>query len=223
MSIAAARQEREVARPVVRFGDFEFDHAAQELRRRGRPAPLEGRAMTLLTVLLERPGELVTRAEIVERLWGSDAFIDVESGINTAVRKLRVALRDRAEAPRFVRTVQGKGYRFVAPIAGDAATDRVSGSPSEAPPAPALRNRRWPLTLAGVAVAAVAALGLVLALAPRPAGRPRIEVAPLSAAGGGPQAQALASRIGDQVTGVLNESGVQTGPPPGWRLPSWGA
>ena len=84
MSIAAARQEREVARPVVRFGDFEFDHAAQELRRRGRPAPLEGRAMTLLTVLLERPGELVTRAEIVERLWGSDAFIDVESGINRA-------------------------------------------------------------------------------------------------------------------------------------------
>src|SRR5262245_31578719 len=98
------------------FGDFELDIAAYELRRGGRSVRLERRPMDLLLLLLERRGELVSRADIVDRLWGDGVFVDVETGINTAVRKLRQALRDPAEAPVFVQTVAGRGYRFAAPV-----------------------------------------------------------------------------------------------------------
>jgi DNA-binding winged helix-turn-helix (wHTH) protein len=98
------------------FADFELDAAAYELRRHGQPVRLERRPMDLLRLLLERRGQLVSRAEIIDRLWGDGVFVDVETGINTAVRKLRAALRDPADAPAFVRTVAGRGYRFAAPV-----------------------------------------------------------------------------------------------------------
>src|SRR5262249_10277139 len=72
--------------------------------------------MELLILLIERRGELVSREEIVERLWGKDVFLDVDNGINTAIRKVRTVLRDDPEKPRFVETVVGKGYRFAAPV-----------------------------------------------------------------------------------------------------------
>src|SRR5215470_3295872 len=72
--------------------------------------------MELLILLLEKEGYLVTREEIVDRLWGKDVFLDTEHGINTAIRKIRNVLRDDPETPRFVQTVTGRGYRFVAPI-----------------------------------------------------------------------------------------------------------
>jgi len=72
--------------------------------------------MELLILLAERQGQLVTRAEIAERLWSSEVFVDTEHGINTAVRKLRHLLRDDAEEPKFIQTVTGMGYRFVAPV-----------------------------------------------------------------------------------------------------------
>jgi len=103
--------------PTFRFADFELDVAAYELRQRGQPVRLERRPMDLLILLLERRRQLVSRAEIVERLWGPGVFVDVEMGVNTAIRKVRQALQDPSEAPVFVETVPSKGYRFIADVA----------------------------------------------------------------------------------------------------------
>src|SRR5271165_4390032 len=100
----------------LRLGDFEFDPSVFELTRCGRPVRLERIPMELLLLLLERPGELVTRQEIVGRLWGNEVFLDVESSINTAVLKLRRALKDSPRRPTFIQTVGGRGYRFTGPV-----------------------------------------------------------------------------------------------------------
>src|SRR5688500_14699490 len=103
-------------RRTFRFQDFELDVVAYELRRHGRRIRLERRPMDLLILMVERRGELITRAEIVERLWGKDVFIEVETAVNTLVRKIRQALGDSSDAPTFIETVPGKGYRFAAPV-----------------------------------------------------------------------------------------------------------
>ena len=87
-----------------------------ELLRAGRRMKLEKLPMELLILLVEKDGDLVTRQEIVGRLWGADVFLDTEHGINTAIRKVRTVLRDDPERPRFVQTVSGKGYRFIAEL-----------------------------------------------------------------------------------------------------------
>ena len=96
-----------------KFGDFELDRARFELRRNGQLLKLERIPMELLLLLLEKDGELVTRQEIIERLWGKDVFVDTEHGINTAVRKIRAALREDIERPRFIQTVSGKGLNVI--------------------------------------------------------------------------------------------------------------
>src|SRR5258707_13559885 len=106
-------------RPIVlpssyKFGEFELDCARYQLRRNGRILKLERMPMELLILLAEKDGNVVSRQEIIERLWGKDVFVDTEHGINTAIRKIRSALREDAERPRFVQTVLGKGYRFFA-------------------------------------------------------------------------------------------------------------
>jgi TolB-like protein/DNA-binding winged helix-turn-helix (wHTH) protein/Tfp pilus assembly protein PilF len=102
---------------LVKFGDdFEFDRRAYELRRAGSSLKLERIPMELLSILLERSGELVSRDEIVERIWGKDVFLDTDNSINAAIRKIRYALKDDPERPRFLQTVTGKGYRFIAPV-----------------------------------------------------------------------------------------------------------
>ncbi|MCA1583944.1 MAG: winged helix-turn-helix domain-containing protein [Acidobacteria bacterium] len=101
---------------VLRFGGFVLDVAAYELRKQGRTIKVERRPMELLMLLVSRPGELVTRDEIVRRLWGTDVFIEVGAGVNTVIRKLRRALRDSAEHSRFIEAVRGKGYRFIAAV-----------------------------------------------------------------------------------------------------------
>jgi TolB-like protein/DNA-binding winged helix-turn-helix (wHTH) protein/Flp pilus assembly protein TadD len=98
---------------VVKFDEFELDCKRYELLRAGRRVKLEKLPMELLILLIEKNGHLLTRQEIIERLWGKDVFVDTEHGINTAIRKIRKALRDEPEQPRFVLTVTGKGYRFV--------------------------------------------------------------------------------------------------------------
>ena len=100
----------------LRFGGFELDVSAYELRRQGRSIRVERRPMELLMLLVNRRGELVTREEIVDRLWGPDVFIDIDTSVNTVVRKVRRALRDSADDSRFIQTVQGKGYRFIADV-----------------------------------------------------------------------------------------------------------
>jgi len=101
---------------LFRFLDFDLDVAGYQLRRNGRPVRLERQPMELLILLVGNKQRLVTRAEIVDVLWGRDVFVDVETGVHTAIRKIRKALHDSPEAPVFVETVAGKGYRFIAPV-----------------------------------------------------------------------------------------------------------
>jgi TolB-like protein/DNA-binding winged helix-turn-helix (wHTH) protein len=98
---------------VARFAEFELDGGRYELRKGDRVLKLEKIPMELLTLLVESNGQLVTRDQIIERIWGRDVFLDTEHGINTAIRKIRLALGDNPEQPRFVQTVTGKGYRFI--------------------------------------------------------------------------------------------------------------
>src|SRR6201981_1252996 len=102
--------------PTYKFGDFELDSSRFELRRDSRTLKIERIPMELLILLVEGDGQVVSRQEIIERLWGKDVFVDTEHGINTAIRKIRTVLRDDPERPRFVQTVTGKGYRFIAPL-----------------------------------------------------------------------------------------------------------
>src|SRR3954452_14078642 len=98
------------------FSDFELDAKAYELRQAGKAIKLERRPMDLLLLLVEHRGELVSREAILERLWGKDVFVDVDLGVNTAIRKIRQALHDDHRSPKFVETVAGRGYRFIAPV-----------------------------------------------------------------------------------------------------------
>jgi DNA-binding winged helix-turn-helix (wHTH) protein len=101
---------------IIKFEEFELDKGRYELRRRGYPVKLEKVPMELLILLAEREGRLVTREEIIQRIWGDNVFVDTRQGINTAVRKIRLALRDDPDEPRILQTVVGKGYRLAAPL-----------------------------------------------------------------------------------------------------------
>jgi cholera toxin transcriptional activator len=101
---------------VFRFGVFEANEAAGELRKHGIRIKLHSQPLKVLLLLLERPMGIVTREEMRQRLWGTDTFVDFDHGLNTAVNKIREALGDSASVPRYVETVSGKGYRFLAPV-----------------------------------------------------------------------------------------------------------
>jgi DNA-binding winged helix-turn-helix (wHTH) protein/predicted Zn-dependent protease len=118
----------------VRFGeDFELDLRAYELRRAGRVLKLERIPMELLLLLIEERGQLITRDHIIERIWGKDVFVDTDNSINAAIRKIRQVLKDDPEQPRFVQTITGRGYRFIAPVVGGNPRGSV---PVEASPPP---------------------------------------------------------------------------------------
>src|SRR5262245_3549419 len=99
--------------PRLRFGRFELDRSAGELYRDGRPVRLQEHPLQVLIALVERPGEVVTREQLRERLWKSDTFVDFEHGLNTAVKKARQALGDSADTPQFIETLARRGYRFI--------------------------------------------------------------------------------------------------------------
>ena len=101
---------------VFRFGVFELDAQSGELRRHGLKIRLPDQSFQILRALLTRPGELVTRDELRQLLWTAETFVDFEVGLNSAVRKLREALDDSADQPRFVETVPRHGSRFVGPV-----------------------------------------------------------------------------------------------------------
>jgi DNA-binding winged helix-turn-helix (wHTH) protein len=105
-----------VASDLVRFEDFELDLRSYQVRRSGLTLRLERVPMEVLFLLVERPGQLVTRAEMIEKLWGKDVFLDTDNAINTAIRKIRQVLKDDPEQPRFIQTVTGRGYRFIGQI-----------------------------------------------------------------------------------------------------------
>jgi len=98
----------------VRFAEFELDFGRFQLYRSGCPVRLEGLPLQLLMFLIENPSQLVTREQIADALWGKELFVDIEQGINTAIRKVRMALEDDSTHPQYLQTVVGRGYRFVA-------------------------------------------------------------------------------------------------------------
>lgn len=98
---------------LVRFGDFEFSPATQELHKSGIPIKIQPKPLLILCALTDHPGELVTREALCRRLWSDGSFVDFESGLNTAMNRLRVALGDSAERPSYIQTVSRVGYRFI--------------------------------------------------------------------------------------------------------------
>lgn len=115
----------------VRFAEFELDFGRFQLSRSGTPIHLEGLPMQLLMLLMENQGRVVTREDIADKLWGKDLFVDIEQGINTAIRKIRIALDDDYVQPRYLRTVVGRGYSFVADIDQDSDGEQVMFSAEE--------------------------------------------------------------------------------------------
>jgi cholera toxin transcriptional activator len=114
---------------LFRFGVFEADGQTGELRKQGRRIPLPGQPFDILMMLLEQPGELVSRAQIRERLWPDGTFVDFDHSLNTAMNKIRDVLGDSASTPRFIETLARRGYRFIAPV-------QVDGVVSADPPHP---------------------------------------------------------------------------------------
>src|SRR6266446_3356059 len=107
------------SRSILRFGVFEVDVSSGELRKQGVRIKLQEQPFHVLAVLLERPGEVVTREELRNQNWPADTFVDFDNSLNTAINKLREALGDSADNPRFIETLPRRGYRFLAPISVD--------------------------------------------------------------------------------------------------------
>lgn len=137
---------------ILRFGTFEVDLRAGEVRKRGVRVKLQEQPFQVLSILLQRPGEVVTREELRAQLWQSDTFVDFDNGLNTSINKLREALGDSADSPRFIETLPRRGYRFIAPVSSKDAIEkhvRELGSLS-----------LWKITFAVVAVFAIGAVSM---------------------------------------------------------------
>jgi DNA-binding winged helix-turn-helix (wHTH) protein/TolB-like protein len=138
---------------MMRFSEFEIDPDAGVLKRAGVRVKLQDLPFRLLVVLLRQPGTPVTREALRAELWGRETFVDAEAGLNTAIAKLREALGDEADAPRFIETLPKRGYRFVGAVARDAtvaATTSVSAPPSRTP------WRSWLPVLIGLSAVVIA-------------------------------------------------------------------
>jgi TolB-like protein/DNA-binding winged helix-turn-helix (wHTH) protein/Flp pilus assembly protein TadD len=126
----------------LRFGVFELDLRAGELRKHGLRVRLQGQPFQVLAMLLAHPGEVVTREELQKNLWSADTFVDFDHGLNKAINKVRDALGDSAESPRFVETVSRRGYRFLADVAVAETPVRGAGPTNQPHPGVEARNRR---------------------------------------------------------------------------------
>jgi DNA-binding winged helix-turn-helix (wHTH) protein len=120
---------------TYRFGVFEVDLRSGEVRKAGTRIRIQGQPFEVLAILLTQPGEVVTREELQKRLWPTDIFVDFDHGVNTAINKLRVALSDTADTPRYIETLPRRGYRFIAPVVCEEAAQplRMAHSGSAAP------------------------------------------------------------------------------------------
>jgi DNA-binding winged helix-turn-helix (wHTH) protein/Tol biopolymer transport system component len=161
---------------VLQFGAFELRTDTGEVRKHGTRVRLQGKPLQLLQALLDRPGDVVSRDELRERLWAADTFVDFESGLNTAVNRLRLALGDSADHPRYVETLARSGYRFMAPVLENHASLEY-GEVFMEPPLPPLppskdpqsRVRRpWLWVVSAAAVLAAVSLLFIVRLPPAP-------------------------------------------------------
>src|ERR1700748_532255 len=121
--------EIEQQQPAFQFGVFEIDPHRGELRKHGIKLKLQDQPLQILILLLEHPGEIVTRQEIQKRLWPENTYVDFDNAINSAVRKLREALGDNSANPRFIETLARRGYRFIAPVSLASTADRNDRTP----------------------------------------------------------------------------------------------
>lgn len=136
----------------LHFGKFEADLSTGELRRSGMRVRLQSQPFKLLALLLEHPGEILSREALQHELWGAGTTVDFDHSLGMAVNKLREALGDSAENPRFVETLARRGYRFIAPVS-IIDTQAVSAPVVESPPVPANPPTRfWPWLAIGLAV-----------------------------------------------------------------------
>ena len=135
---------------VLRFGVFELDPQAGELRKSGIRLKLQKQPLQILTILLQHPDEIVTREELRSQIWSADTFVDFDNSLNTSINKLRDALGDTSGSPRFIETVPRRGYRFIAPV-----TRVGPAAPVLAAHVTTKRPWRWAILVAGVTVAAI--------------------------------------------------------------------
>lgn len=165
--------------PVSQFGKFAFDADTGVLTRDGVPVRLQPQPTKVLAVLVARAGEVVSRDELRQQIWGSDTFVDFERGLNFCIAQIRAALRDSADSARFIETLPKRGYRFIAPVTGA----RPAAPPRAAVPAETLPQPSEPPPSLSVRGFAVAALLLILVaaavsvLATRASGPARIRIA----------------------------------------------
>lgn len=183
---------------VLRFGVFELDLRAGELRKQGVKIKLQDQPFQVLRILLESPGEVVTREDLQHQIWPSDTFVDFEQGLNNSVKRLREALGDSAETPRFVETLPRRGYRFIAP---------VSGLPKTAPPT----SRRFRLALVWVgSFGAFFAIASVYRLTTRRNAQPHPSLAIVRITNNGTVADATMSRDGKYLAYLSDDSDMIT-------------
>src|SRR5262245_3749328 len=119
---------------ILRFGDFELDVRSRELRRGSARTRLQEQPLEILRLMLERPGEVITRDELRQRLWPEGTFVDFEHSLNAAIKRLRAALGDDADEPMFIETVPRRGYRFVGSV-----PTQCNGKMSAGPASPSMR------------------------------------------------------------------------------------
>jgi TolB-like protein/DNA-binding winged helix-turn-helix (wHTH) protein/tetratricopeptide (TPR) repeat protein len=216
---------------VVRFGDgHELDRSAYELRRSGRALKLERIPMEILLLLVERKGQLVSREDIITRIWGKDVFLDTSNSINSAIRKIRQVLNDDPEKPVFVQTVTGKGYRFIAAVTevggprveqGDASSAVVNAIQQGGAVAFAARRPmrssmtlRWMLLFAALVVLLAAAYVLRLRARSHTAGAPHrvmLAVLPFANLSNDPEQEYFSDGITEETItdlGELNPEGL---------------
>ena len=189
---------------IVRFGQFEADLKTGELRRGGVKVPLQGQPFQVCAILLLRSGELVTREELRKQVWPEDTFVDFDHALNTAITKIRLALGDEADNPRFVETLPRRGYRFIAPVV----------KPSSQEPAPHATKARTggfaaktrPISIAAGLLVLLFGVGIWRFARNRTQGAlPPVEVVPLSALAGFESDPAF-SHDGNQVAFALGSA-----------------
>jgi DNA-binding winged helix-turn-helix (wHTH) protein len=199
---------------VIRFGVFEVDRNAHQLRKNGIRVRLPLQPYQLLTVLLERPGEVFTRDELRTRLWPSDVFVDFDHGLNKSVQKLRDALNDSAETPRYIETLLHTGYRFIAPVSESSLSLQdpvwepvlqvINAPPAGSPAGATIRRGR-----AGWAVLAACIILALLAIVTLIQGRPHapqirsLAVLPLDNLSGDPAQEYFADGMTDELITML--------------------
>jgi TolB-like protein/DNA-binding winged helix-turn-helix (wHTH) protein/Tfp pilus assembly protein PilF len=144
---------------AVRFGPFELDLESGELLKEGVRIKLQDQPFQILCILLEKPGRVVTREELKNRVWPADTFVEFDQGVYSAIRRLRDALCDSAESPRFVETLARRGYRFIAPVESGNVVSIPAEKPTLAASPPSQRRRPW-IALAGVSALALFVVGL---------------------------------------------------------------